>query len=120
MTELINQASEILSQGKELIENPQIKEAVSGIFSFMKNAFGSNKRAKDRLETIEKEGANEELLNQIKTSIVLMTKGLDDGFIHEATNLSIQTIVQIRKLWKEKPDITPEEVISKLQNYTNC
>lgn len=90
MTELINQAGEILSRGAELLENPQVGTAINGMFSLLKNAFKNNKRAKERLELIEKEKVDEELINQVKTNL--------DDLLYENEDLQKQLAEKIEEI----------------------
>jgi hypothetical protein len=69
MTELISQAGNILQQSAQLMKIPAVSGAVTGLFGWLKNAFKNNKRAKERLELIEKAEANEETIKQLQTNI---------------------------------------------------
>ena len=69
MTGLITQAGAILQQSVELMKIPAVSGAVTGLFGWLKNAFKNNKRAKERLELIEKAEANEETIKQLQTNL---------------------------------------------------
>lgn len=69
MSAIISQAGAILQQGAELMKNPAISGAVTGLFGWLKDVFKNNKRAKERLELIEKAEANEETIKQLQTNL---------------------------------------------------
>ena len=67
--DLLSQVSQILQNGKDLMSNPTVSGAVTGLLGWMKKAFKNNKRAQERLEMIERLEANEEVINQLKTNL---------------------------------------------------
>ncbi len=56
--ELVNQTTEILKQGTELMKNPTISGAITGLFGWLKGILGK-KSAKEKLELIEQNKHNE-------------------------------------------------------------
>jgi len=96
MSVLLTQTGAILQQSAELLKNPVVMPAVKGLFDFFKNAFSNNKRAKERLEMIEKMDANEEAINAFKTNI--------DDLLYENEDLKKQLekiVSQVEEKMKE-------------------
>lgn len=69
MSALLTQTGMILKNSAELLNSPIVVPAVKGLFGFLKKVFTNNKRAKQRLEMIEKMEANEETINSLKTNL---------------------------------------------------
>jgi len=77
MTELINQAVGILSKGAELLKNPAISGAVSGMFGWMKDVLGK-KSAKEKLELIEQNKHSDDTINTLKANLEFMLEDNDE------------------------------------------
>lgn len=70
MNELIEQTGNILSQSQELLNNPEIKGAISDFLSWIGQKIFTNKKTKqERLSLIEKQEANEQTINDLKSDI---------------------------------------------------
>jgi len=92
MSDLLIQTGQILQQSSELMKNPAVAGAVTGFIGWMKNIFSNNKRAKERLEMIEKMQANEETINQLKTNL--------DDLLYENQDLQKQLEEKLAELQK--------------------
>ena len=90
--DLLTQTSAILSQGAELMKNPAVGTAVTGMFTWMKDLFKNNKRAQERLELIEKSEANESTINDLKTNL--------DDLLYNNEELKKQLEEQVTKVEK--------------------
>jgi len=88
--ELINQTSAILTQSAELIKNPAISGTITSMFSWLKNVFKNNKRAKERIELIEKTEANEDTINQLKTNL--------DDVLYNNKNLQKELLEKVKEI----------------------
>ena len=66
--ELVNQTVAILQQGAELMKNPAIGGAVSGVFNWLKDVLGK-KSAKEKLELLEQNKHNEDTIAGLKANL---------------------------------------------------
>jgi predicted metal-dependent hydrolase len=70
MNDLMQQTGNILAQSQELLKQPEIKGAVSGFLSWIGSKIFANKKAKqERLALIEKQKADEQTINDLKSDI---------------------------------------------------
>jgi hypothetical protein len=75
--ELITQASAILKQGAELMENPAISGAVTGLFGWLKGILGK-KSAKEKLELIEQNKHNEGTIAGVEANLEFILEDNED------------------------------------------
>jgi len=75
--ELVNQTTEILKQGSELMKNPAISGAVTGLFSWLKGMLGK-KSAKEKLELIGQNKHNEETIAGLKANLEFILEDNED------------------------------------------
>ena len=87
---LLSQAGEIFQRGTELMKNPAIGGAVTGLFGWMKGVFKNNKRAQERLALLESAEADENTINSLKTS-------LDDA-LYQNEELQKQFAKELKKV----------------------
>jgi predicted metal-dependent hydrolase len=70
MNDLMQQTGNILAQSQELLKQPEIRGAVSGFLSWIGSKIFANKKAKqERLALIEKQKADEQTINDLKSDI---------------------------------------------------
>ena len=74
---LVNQTTEILKQGSELMKNPVISSAIREIFEWLKGILGK-KSAKEKLELIEQNKYNEETIIGLKANLEFILEDNED------------------------------------------
>lgn len=77
MMELVTQAGAILTQGAELMKNPAINGAVTGMFGWLKGVLGK-KSAKEKLELIEQNKHSEETIAGLKANLEFILEDNED------------------------------------------
>lgn len=77
MNELVTQTGAILLKSAELLKNPAIGGAVTGMFSWLKEVLGK-KSAKEKLELIENNEHNEDTINSLKSNLDFILEDNDD------------------------------------------
>ena len=75
--ELVNQTTEILKQGAELMKNPAISGAVTGFFGWIKGILGK-KSAKEKLELIEQNKHNESTIAGLEANLEFILEDNED------------------------------------------
>jgi len=75
--ELVTQAGAILTQGAELMKNPAINGAVTGMFGWLKGVLGK-KSAKEKLELIEQNKHSEETIAGLKANLEFILEDNED------------------------------------------
>ena len=75
--ELVNQTSSILTQGAELMKNPTISGAVTGLFGWLKGILGK-KTAKEKLELIEQNKHNEGTIAGLEANLEFILEDNED------------------------------------------
>jgi len=75
--ELVTQASAILKQGAELMKNPAIGGAVTGMFGWLKGILGK-KSAKEKLELIEQNKHNEGTIAGLEANLEFILEDNED------------------------------------------
>ena len=98
---LLSQTGNVLSKGMELMSNPAIGGAVTGLIGWMKGLFKNNKRALERLAMVEKAEADEKTIEKL-------TNSLEDE-IYENEELQKQFAEELKKV----------EAIMKKEGVTN-
>ncbi len=91
--DVLTQTTQILTQSAELMKNPAVAGAVSGFFGWMKNIFSNNKRAKERIEMIEKLQASEEVIKGLQTNL--------DDLLYENEDLKKQFEEKLTELQEQ-------------------
>jgi hypothetical protein len=94
MNELIAQTGAILGQATELLKIPAIGGAVTALFGWLGNAF-TKKSAKEKLELIRKNEANEEMLTELQGILKYEIEGNED-----LQNELAEKLKEIEKLMK--------------------
>lgn len=95
MNELLTQTGAILGQATELLKNPAISGAVTGLFTFLKSKF-NGKSAQEKLALIEQNRHDEK-------TIVMLQGNLED-VLNENESLQnelAEKLKEIEKLMKE-------------------
>ena len=128
MIELVNQTSAILQEGAQLMKNPAISGAVTGMFAWLKGILGK-KSAKEKLELIEQNQHNDDTIAGLKANLefiledneelqkqlaeklkeveLLMKKeGVDNSIKTNTINVSNSTNTKIAQGIDTKGDIT--------------
>jgi len=72
MQELIMYAGDILRQSSELMKNPAVGAAVSGMVSWLGGAFGNKKSTAEKLELIEKNEHDDETIKSLQANLEFM------------------------------------------------
>ncbi len=75
--ELVNQASGILLKGAELMKNPAISGAVTGMFSWLKGVLGK-KSAQEKLSLIEQNKHDESTIAGLKANLEFILEDNED------------------------------------------
>ena len=96
MIEIINQAGAILEKSAELMSNPAIGGAVTGLYSWLKNVVTSKSAAK-KIALIEENKHTEETIIGLKSSIEDI---LEDNL--ELQEQFTSKIEEIKKLMKQE------------------
>ncbi|MBN2894149.1 MAG: hypothetical protein JXL97_19920 [Bacteroidales bacterium] len=112
--ELINQTTAVLSQGAELMKNPAISGAVSGIFGWLKGVLGK-KSATEKLELIEQNKHNEETIAGLKANLEFILE--DNEVLQKQLSEKLKEIELLMK--KEGVDNSVKTNTINVNNSTN-
>ena len=112
MSELINQTGAILEKGAELMKNPAIGGAVTGLFGWLKEIL--NKKAfKEKLELVETNKHNQDTIAGLKANLEFILEDND-----EMRDLLAEKVKEIEILSKKSgiENVTKSNVMNNTGN----
>ena len=104
MTDTIEQTGDILENSQELLENPEVKGAISGFFKWIgSKIFANKKSAKEKLALIEQQKADSNTISGLKANLEFVLEDNEElqkelkEKVHEIDLLLKKAKTQIKK-----------------------